>query len=192
MNKMILVILVVVSMLLTGCAAMIAPDHQNVRINSIPTGANVRVFDGHTIVFQDITPTIFRVPREHLKGGRNTRKNYSITITMNGYESAEYTLSRRISGANKTDWAIGLATFGAGALMGGFNYDDTYPRVNENDEETGMLLLWAGGLYCALSLFSSFPEGSFRRQIWSYGPSSINARLNPIPGYFDGDIDFFR
>jgi curli biogenesis system outer membrane secretion channel CsgG len=201
MKNMIFVFIVIVNLFLTGCATMFSRNHQNISINSTPSGANVRVFDGNRLVFEGTTPTIFRVNRMdtfdkshevvRTSDGTRTRsrahnKNFRVTITKNGYESVDYTLSTGFSNAFLADSAIGLGSIGIGALMGGFGYDDINNENNSNSVEIGLGLIAFGATYSALcivplSMGITGADGRSR----ALRPSSINARLRAMPGVFD-------
>jgi hypothetical protein len=73
-------------MQLTGCATMINGRHQQVDIDSTPTGANVLI-DGKDI---GLTPTTATLKRN---------KNHGLRLTKDGYHDEHRELKSEISGA---------------------------------------------------------------------------------------------
>jgi hypothetical protein len=82
-----------------GCATVTRGTSEQLKINSTPQGAQVRVSNG----FTGTTPAIFTVPR---KG------DLYVTVSKEGYETANISVTTKIAGA-------GAAGFAGNILIGG-------------------------------------------------------------------------
>src|SRR5687767_6518542 len=76
---------VIISVALSGCASVISGSHQNVKINSHPSGARVTVArgDGHQVATLT-TPGVANLKRS---SGYFNGANYAATIEKPGYRS---------------------------------------------------------------------------------------------------------
>jgi hypothetical protein len=95
--------LVAAGSLLTGCATVTRGTTEQLRVESVPTGATVRLSNG----FTGTTPAIFKIPR---KG------DLIVTVSMAGYETSNVTVTTGLSGGG-TAGLLGNALIGG--LVGG-------------------------------------------------------------------------
>ncbi len=93
-------------MIFAGCATIMCGTKQRIEVSSSPSGAQVsiKMLNGLTL-FTGTTPTTCRLPR---------RRDYLVTIQMEGYRDAEFYVSREFNG-----WVIGNVIFVRAFFIGG-------------------------------------------------------------------------
>jgi hypothetical protein len=123
-------IFALVAVLTTGCASIVHQTTQQIPVASNPPGAAVTVACGD--VNNDpklLTPTVVTVHRKP--------KLCAISLTKDGYQSAEVALARKMSG-----WYLGNILFGGiiGLIVDAANgamYDRTPPKVDVTLVQSG-------------------------------------------------------
>ncbi|MGH7979191.1 MAG: hypothetical protein ACREE6_07430 [Limisphaerales bacterium] len=105
MKSIQIVPLLLIPILLTGCASIFDGGPKLVHVNSDPAGAKVTVFniDGNE-VYSDRTPATFRLERS---AGFLQGENYKFIFQMPGYEERQMYVMSSFDG-----WTIGNFVFG--------------------------------------------------------------------------------
>jgi hypothetical protein len=99
--KKLLMLLVLIPTLLTGCATIVGDKTQTIAINSNPPGATFKIQDESAkIVQQGVTPS--NVTLEKHNGGYFGKKTYTITFSKPGYKDSIYPLKTTANG-----WYVG-------------------------------------------------------------------------------------
>jgi hypothetical protein len=156
------------TLLLAGCASIVHGGRQDVRIQSMPGGARVAIYDlnkQRAIVFNGSTPCTANLNRG---AGFFKGATYQVVVTKPGYEQFQTTINSRVSG-----WYAG--NLGFGGLLGFLIVD---PATG------GMYSLEPRELSADLQSrhASFFPkEGELRVVLRSEVPKELVSHLKPIP-----------
>lgn len=95
MKKKLLISIIVISLLLPSCAAIVSGSKQTIQFNSSPSGAIVWV-DGANLGVTPVTTKLERI-----------KKDQKVKIELQGYKPYEMTLTRKTNG-----WVWGNIVFG--------------------------------------------------------------------------------
>jgi len=107
--------------ILTGCVSFIHNinrDFDYVNIDSLPSDAQVSVFDGDRLMFSGNTPTKVRFDRSQISFKKDNKTRYRVLVSKSGYEPREYMIQPRYNGVNIWDIGIGL-----GMVAGGITWN---------------------------------------------------------------------
>jgi curli biogenesis system outer membrane secretion channel CsgG len=167
-----------------------------VNIDSTPSNAQVRVFDGDRMIFSGNTPTKVRFYRGSMNFRKENKTQYRVLVSKSGYEPKEYMIQPKYNGVNIWDIGIGL-----GMVAGGIAWNANRPwetKINDAGEEKrerkrNGLAEWTIGLGAANVLFAAWiiPSETTEdgRLVQSLRPGRINARLQRTPGYIHDTTD---
>jgi len=104
--------------------------YEYVKINSNPSNAQVRVFDGNLLIFSGTTPTKVRFDRSQINFMKDNKTRYRVLVTKSGYEPREFIVQPRWNGINLWDISIGL-----GMMAGGIAWLSNTPyetKINDD------------------------------------------------------------
>lgn len=115
-KKSIALILVSVSLMLSGCASIVGDNAQSINVNSDPSGANFLIKDDNgKAVSQGTTPASISLQKSD--GSYFGKKQYNITFSKDGYSPVTLPIK-----SNANGWYIaGNLLFGG--LIGWFAVD---------------------------------------------------------------------
>ncbi len=91
--------LLILPIIISGCAAIIHGSSQDIAVNSTPSGAKVIIMGAH----EATTPAVINLKRSN--------NNIILRFEKEGYEPVEFALTRKVDG-----WVVG--NIGFGGLIG--------------------------------------------------------------------------
>jgi hypothetical protein len=105
--KKLLVLLVALLIVFSGCASIIHGTNQNIKISSEPSGAGVVIYNRqNAIVYNSSTPTVAKLKRG---GGYFGGAAYRVEITKEGYETQTINITSSFNGGS---FIVGNLFFG--------------------------------------------------------------------------------
>jgi len=183
MKKVFFLSVAIICLCMTGCFTLMAGNSQYVNIDSEPSQAYVRVFDGNKLMYEHNTPMVAKFERK--KGSR-----YRVIYTKEGYQPREFELVSTYNKGNLLDILLGVGTTIA-FIPGSTPQKRVNQETGEEEKIHNKGAQWGLGIGITYTLFSISPlfDKSSRDIIFqtdnvqTLKPSSIKAHLTPISGY---------